>query len=84
VWDSAEAPVSQGRTLLLYTDGMIEGYSGQAPGQRLGEDGMIELLGNLLQSGLADGELADALLREVQQRNGGDLTDDVALLLLRW
>jgi serine phosphatase RsbU (regulator of sigma subunit) len=63
---------------------MIEGFSGQVPGQRLGEEGMIELLGRLLQDGLAGEELADALLREVQERNGGDLTDDVALLLLRW
>ena len=34
--------------------------------------------------GLAGEGLPDALLREVQERNGGDLTDDVALLLLRW
>ena len=84
VWDSAESPVGRGHTLLLYTDGMIEGYSGQVPGQRLGEEGMIELLGRLLRDGLGGEELADALLREVQERNGGDLTDDVALLLLRW
>jgi serine phosphatase RsbU (regulator of sigma subunit) len=84
VWDSAESPVSRGHTLLLYTDGMIEGFSGRAAGQRLGEDGMLDLLGRLLQDGLSGDELADELLHQVQQRNGGDLTDDVALLLLRW
>jgi serine phosphatase RsbU (regulator of sigma subunit) len=84
VWDSADAPVGRGHTLLLYTDGMIEGFDAQAPGQRLGEEGMIEILGRLLEGGLVGEGLADALLREVQERNGGDLTDDVALLLLRW
>ena len=84
VWDSAESAVDRGHMLLLYTDGMIEGFSGLAPGQRLGEEGMTELLDGLLRDGLAGEELADALLREVQERNGGDLTDDVALLLLRW
>jgi hypothetical protein len=45
---------------------------------------MLDLLGRLLQDGLSGDELADELLHQVQQRNGGDLTDDVALLLLRW
>jgi serine phosphatase RsbU (regulator of sigma subunit) len=83
VWESAEAPVAPGHMVLLYTDGMVEGYDGEA-GRRLGEEGMIGLLDRLLQDGLAGDDLADALLREVQVRNGGDLTDDVALLLLRW
>jgi serine phosphatase RsbU (regulator of sigma subunit) len=84
VWESAETPVGPHDTLLLYTDGMIEGFDRQSPGQRLGEDGMLELLGRLLQDELAGEELADTLLHEVQERNGGDLTDDVALLLLQW
>ena len=84
VWEGADTTVARGSTMVLFTDGLIEGYDGQAPGQRLGEEGMQRVLTRLLQEGLAGKELADTLLAEVQQRNGGDLTDDVALLLLRW
>jgi serine phosphatase RsbU (regulator of sigma subunit) len=84
VWEGADTTVARGSTMVLFTDGLIEGYDGQAPGQRLGEDGMQRVLTRLLQEGLAGKELADTLLAEVQERNGGDLTDDVALLLLRW
>jgi serine phosphatase RsbU (regulator of sigma subunit) len=84
VWEGADTAVARGTTMVLFTDGLIEGYDGQAPGQRLGEEGMQRVLTRLLQEGLAGKELADTLLAEVQERNGGDLTDDVALLLLRW
>jgi serine phosphatase RsbU (regulator of sigma subunit) len=84
VWEGADTTVTRGTTMVLFTDGLIEGYDGQAPGQRLGEEGMQRVLTRLLQEGLAGKELADTLLAEVQERNGGDLTDDVALLLLRW
>ena len=84
VWEGADTTVARGSTMVLFTDGLIEGYDGQAPGQRLGEEGMQRVLTRLLQEGLAGKELADTLLAEVQERNGGDLTDDVALLLLRW
>jgi serine phosphatase RsbU (regulator of sigma subunit) len=69
---------------VLFTDGLIEGYDGRAPGRRLGDEGMRQVLGRLVLDGMSGKELADALLAEVQERNGGDLTDDVALLLLRW
>ena len=38
----------------------------------------------LLDRGLAGDDLVHALLGEVQDRNGGALTDDVAILLLSW
>jgi serine phosphatase RsbU (regulator of sigma subunit) len=74
---------------MLYTDGLIEGYESPEArdaggGDRLGEDGMQRLLSSLLASGLQSGPLVDALLGEVQQLNGGELTDDVAVLLLAW
>ena len=84
VWEGIEAAVPDGSTVVMFTDGLIEGYDGQAPGRRLGDDGMRRVLSRLLADGLTGKELADSLLGEVQDRNGGDLTDDVALLLLRW
>lgn len=82
VWTGADAAVPPGSTIVLFTDGLIEGYDSQAPGQRLGEDGMRRVLTRLLQAGMTGKALVDSLLAEVQVLNGGDLTDDVALVAL--
>ena len=80
------APGRRRRTArsLLFTDGLIEGYDGQAPGRRLGEAGLYALIEGLLERGLGGDELLDALLADVRERNGGELTDDVAVVLLSW
>jgi serine phosphatase RsbU (regulator of sigma subunit) len=88
-WPGIDIPLRNRSSLMFYTDGLIEGYENPQArdaggGHRLGEDGMQRLLSDLLASGLQSGALADALLAEVQQRNGGELTDDVAVLLLSW
>jgi serine phosphatase RsbU (regulator of sigma subunit) len=88
-WPGIDIPLRDRCTLMLYTDGLIEGYENPEArdaggGHRLGEDGMQRLLGSLLASGLRSGPLVDALLGEVQELNGGELTDDVAVLLLAW
>ena len=62
-------------------DGLIEGRIGRGP-QRLGQEGMVELIGRQLAAGLAGEELLDAAVTEVRELNGEELTDDVALLLL--
>jgi serine phosphatase RsbU (regulator of sigma subunit) len=88
-WPGVDIPLDSRCNLMLYTDGLIEGYENPeardaGAGHRLGEDGMQRLLDSLLASGLQSGPLVDALLAEVQQLNGGELTDDVAVLLLAW
>jgi serine phosphatase RsbU (regulator of sigma subunit) len=83
-WAGAEVPVEARTRLVLFTDGLIEGFDGQAPGRRLGDTGLYDVLAGLLEDGLGGAELADALLHEVRERNGGELTDDVAVLLLSW
>ncbi|MGW2599177.1 PP2C family protein-serine/threonine phosphatase [Streptomyces klenkii] len=74
-------------SLLMYTDGLIEGRVG-AGARRLGQDGMVELISRGLAEGLHGEELLDATVAEVQALNGGELTDDLAVLLLdrgsRW
>lgn len=67
--------------LMLYTDGLIEGRVG-AGTQRLGQDGMVRIAARLLAAGLGGEELLDAALTEVRELNGGELTDDVAVVLL--
>jgi serine phosphatase RsbU (regulator of sigma subunit) len=83
-WAGADVPVGSGTRLVLFTDGLIEGFGGQCPGERLGETGLYAVLAGLLREGREGADLADALLHEVRERNGGDLTDDVAMLVLSW
>jgi len=81
VWDAASVTLPDEWTLMLFTDGLIEGH---VPGgaERLGEDGLAELTTKLAHEHASWGELADALLEAVQRLNGGPLADDIALLLL--
>ena len=86
-WRGLDVPLHDQNRLMLFTDGLIEGYD--RPDERgvrgrLGEDGMHRLLTGLADEGRGSGELVDALLREVQHRNGGELTDDVAVVVLGW
>jgi serine phosphatase RsbU (regulator of sigma subunit) len=67
--------------LMLYTDGLIEGHAG-AGGERLGQDGMLDLVRRLLGQGLHGEELLRTAVSEVRDLNGGELTDDVAVVLL--
>jgi serine phosphatase RsbU (regulator of sigma subunit) len=71
--------------VLLYTDGLIEGRIGGGS-ERLGPE---RLVGLLERRGAADvaclvdaSPLLDELVAEVEGLNGGDLTDDVAMVLV--
>ncbi|MGF1430958.1 PP2C family protein-serine/threonine phosphatase [Kitasatospora sp. LaBMicrA B282] len=80
-WPPLHLELQPGWSLLLYTDGLIEGRVG-AGSRRLGQDGLINLIGDHQASGLTRGRLVDGALAEVEDLNGGALTDDVAVLLL--
>jgi len=86
VWTATEVPLGAGARLLLYTDGLIEGRVAPASSERVGLDGLITLIDNLVGSvpngDLAETALLDGLLAEVVRRNGGPLSDDVALCLV--
>ena len=69
-------------SLLLYTDGLIEGRIGQGP-ERLGSDGLVPLIGRLRAAGRSGYDLIDAAVAAVEDLHGGSLNDDVAVLLLR-
>jgi serine phosphatase RsbU (regulator of sigma subunit) len=68
-------------SVMLYTDGLIEGRIGQGTA-RLGTDGMITIVEQRLRDGLGGEDLLDATLAEARALNGGELTDDVAVILL--
>nr|WP_104820932.1 SpoIIE family protein phosphatase [Kitasatospora sp. MMS16-BH015] len=81
VWPAQQLELQPGWSLLLYTDGLVEGRVG-AGSRRLGQDGLVELIGDHQAAGLTRGRLVDSAIAEVEELNGGALTDDVAVLLL--
>ncbi|WP_413471652.1 PP2C family protein-serine/threonine phosphatase [Streptomyces sp. MB09-02B] len=80
-WPRTQIELGAAWSLMLYTDGLIEGRIGQGK-ERLGQDGMVEMVRRQLAEGLRGEELLRAAVNEVRNLNGGELTDDVAVLLL--
>jgi serine phosphatase RsbU (regulator of sigma subunit) len=66
-------------SLLIYTDGIIEGRSGAG---RLGIDGLCTLVTRYLRERGPLAAMPDWLVSQAEQRNNGPLADDVAMLLL--
>ncbi|MCX4666119.1 SpoIIE family protein phosphatase [Streptomyces sp. NBC_01381] len=80
-WPRRQVELGGRWSLMLYTDGLIEGRIGQGK-ERLGQEGMVEMVRRKIAAGLRGDELLEAAVNEVRDLNGGDLTDDVAVLLL--
>jgi serine phosphatase RsbU (regulator of sigma subunit) len=68
--------------LLMYTDGLIEGWATPEGGDRLGVEGVCEILSSQSQAWAQSAELPAWLVSEVEERNGGALADDVAVVLI--
>ncbi len=80
-WPRMQVELGPVWSLMLYTDGLIEGRVGEGR-ERLGQDGMVELVRRHLSEGLTGEELLRVTVNEVRYLNGGELTDDVAVVLL--
>ncbi|MDQ0600791.1 serine phosphatase RsbU (regulator of sigma subunit) [Streptomyces canus] len=80
-WPRMQVELGREWSLMLYTDGLIEGRVGVGK-ERLGQDGMVEMVRRQLSEGLQGEALLRAAVSEVRELNGGELTDDVAVLLL--
>jgi len=82
-WPGSPIQLAGSWSVLLYTDGLIEGKIGQGS-DRLGSEGLMELITAALEagSGRPDGELLDQVIGRVRDLNGGDLNDDLAALML--
>ncbi|MFD8422238.1 PP2C family protein-serine/threonine phosphatase [Streptomyces sp. NPDC059466] len=80
-WPRQQVELGGEWSLMLYTDGLIEGRVGEG-NQRLGQDGMVDMVRRQLAEGLEGERLLRAAVSEVRELNGGELTDDVAVLLL--
>jgi serine phosphatase RsbU (regulator of sigma subunit) len=80
-WPRTQITLGGAWSLMLYTDGLIEGRVGEGR-ERLGQDGLVDLTRRLLTQRLAGEELLQSAVNEVRALNRGELTDDVAILLL--
>ncbi|MBT2408355.1 SpoIIE family protein phosphatase [Streptomyces sp. ISL-87] len=80
-WPRRQVELGGTWSLMLYTDGLIEGRIGEGK-ERLGQDGMVEMINRHLDGGLSGESLLEASVTEARRLNGGELTDDVAVVLL--
>ncbi|MFG2679482.1 PP2C family protein-serine/threonine phosphatase [Streptomyces sp. NPDC048392] len=80
-WPRTQVELGAEWSLMLYTDGLIEGHVGGGR-ERLGQDGMVEMVRRQIAEGLRGEELLRATVNEVRELNGGELADDVAVVLL--
>ncbi|MEV6299177.1 SpoIIE family protein phosphatase [Actinoplanes sp. NPDC051861] len=68
-------------SLLMYTDGLIEGHTGNT-GERLDVDGLCKLMLEPEAQRMPVPSLPAWLVSRADKDNGGPLTDDVAMLLV--
>jgi serine phosphatase RsbU (regulator of sigma subunit) len=84
-WPATEVELGEHWTLLLYTDGLVEGRVGVGR-QRLGSEGLIRGIEALALGGQGPGparsveRLLDCMIDRVRELNGGGLDDDIAVL----
>ncbi|WP_267242823.1 PP2C family protein-serine/threonine phosphatase [Streptomyces sp. PR69] len=81
-WPRRAVELGDAWSLMMYTDGLIEGRSAGPGTPRLGQDGMAAMVNRLLAAGLRGEALLESAVTQVGELNGGELTDDVAVLLL--
>ena len=81
-WPSFELALPDAWSLLLYTDGLIDGRVGRGS-ERLGEDGLAEVVA-AAEAGTdpEPEELIRLVVERAEDLNGGPLADDVALVLI--
>jgi serine phosphatase RsbU (regulator of sigma subunit) len=88
-WPAREVELGEHWSLLMFTDGLIEGRVGSGY-DRLGAEGLIGLLTEALGDSdakagmLVDERLLDRVIDDVRGLNGGDLDDDLAVLALSY
>jgi serine phosphatase RsbU (regulator of sigma subunit) len=92
-WPGTRVRLDGSWSVLLYTDGLIEGRIGKGS-ERLGSEGLMGLIRDALRAAPpagngdagggapVDTRLLDQVIEHVRELNGGDLDDDLAILAL--
>jgi serine phosphatase RsbU (regulator of sigma subunit) len=87
-WEPTHVDLPPAWRLLLFTDGLVEGHTGEGA-ERLGTEGLTPLLADTwgvptgdVAAPATDAERLDLLLAEVTGLNRGPLSDDVAVLVV--
>jgi serine phosphatase RsbU (regulator of sigma subunit) len=86
-WPDGEIALGAAWTILMYTDGLVEGRIGKG-NERLETEGLVGLVESFRAAGSdragasRDERMLDTLVDQVRVLNGGDLTDDLAVLAL--
>ena len=81
-WPGTQVRLDGSWSILLYTDGLIEGRIGKGS-ERLGSEALMDLIRESLGTpGNPGEELLDQVIDRVRELNGGDLDDDLAVLAL--
>jgi serine phosphatase RsbU (regulator of sigma subunit) len=81
-WPGVPIRLDGSWSILLFTDGLIEGRIGKGA-ERLGSEGLMDLIRDALRGPDQTGdELLDQVIDRVRELNGGDLDDDLAALAL--
>jgi serine phosphatase RsbU (regulator of sigma subunit) len=94
-WPGTQVALDGSWSVLLYTDGLIEGRIGRGS-ERLGSEGLMDLIRAALRAAPsaegngdtgtagppADDVLLDRVIEQVRELNGRDLDDDLAILAL--
>ncbi|MFL6186354.1 MAG: SpoIIE family protein phosphatase [Actinomycetes bacterium] len=81
-WPAGVLEVEGPWTLLCYTDGLVEGRRAPGSVERYGIEALASATARLLERAKGLDEVLDRLLEVVHEANGGDLSDDVAILCL--
>ena len=79
-WPPVTTALPAGWALMLYSDGLIEGFNGPERSDRLWNTGLLALL--VEHGGTELASLPRQLAEQAVDLNGGPLGDDVAILLL--
>ncbi|MFE2757561.1 PP2C family protein-serine/threonine phosphatase [Actinosynnema sp. NPDC059335] len=84
-WSGLDVPLPPGWAMLLYTDGLVEGRV-HGDTERLGSERLIDLIGEITRERpdwtRTPATLLDGLISRVKELNGGELDDDMAVLLI--
>jgi serine phosphatase RsbU (regulator of sigma subunit) len=88
-WPATEVQLGGHWSVLMYTDGLIEGKIGAGP-ERLGSDGLIKLIEKARAQAPAGDQadrqendrIVDSVISQARELNGGELDDDLAVLAI--